>query len=65
MGPGHSPPPEDEKVLIETLWSLGEIIGVAGDGTYDSPTPKTTNTRLSTGITGVETGGNRARSLCQ
>ena len=36
-------PPKDKKILIETLRSLGEIIGVTGDGTNDNPALKTVN----------------------
>ena len=46
--------PEDKKVLVETLCSLGEIIGIMGDGMNDGPTLKTANIRFSMGIAGAE-----------
>ena len=46
--------PEDEKILVETLRSLGEIVGVTGDGINDGPALKTTNIGFSMGIAGTE-----------
>jgi Ca2+-transporting ATPase len=39
--------PEDKKVLVETLQSLGEVVGVTGDGTNDGPALKTANVGFS------------------
>ncbi|KAF9778977.1 Ca-transporting ATPase [Thelephora terrestris] len=46
--------PEDKKLLVETLRSLGEIVGVTGDGTNDGPALKTANVGFSMGIAGTE-----------
>ena len=46
--------PEDKKVLVETLRSLGEIVGVTGDGTNGGPALKTANVGFSMGIAGTE-----------
>jgi len=46
--------PEDKKVLVETLKSLGEIVAVTGDGTNDGPALKTANVGFSMGIAGTE-----------
>ena len=46
--------PEDKKVLVETLRSLGEIVGVTGDGMNDGPALKTANVGFSMGIAGTE-----------
>ncbi|KAF5371839.1 hypothetical protein D9615_009535 [Tricholomella constricta] len=46
--------PEDKKVLVETLKSIGEIVGVTGDGTNDGPALKTANVGFSMGIAGTE-----------
>jgi P-type Ca2+ transporter type 2C len=46
--------PEDKKILVETLKSLGEIVGVTGDGTNDGPTLKSANVGFSMGIAGTE-----------
>lgn len=46
--------PEDKKVLVEKLKSLGEIVGVTGDGTNDGPALKTANVGFSMGIAGTE-----------
>ena len=46
--------PEDRKILVETLRSLGEIVGVTSDGTNNSPTLKTANVGFSMGIAGTE-----------
>ncbi|KAJ3524313.1 hypothetical protein NMY22_g11051 [Coprinellus aureogranulatus] len=45
--------PEDKKIL-ETLKSIGEIVGVTGDVTNDGPALKTANVGFSTGIAGTE-----------
>jgi Ca2+-transporting ATPase len=42
--------PEDKEVLVETLRKLGEIVGVASDGTNDGPALKTANIGFSMGI---------------
>ena len=46
--------PEDKKILVETLRSLGEIVGVTGDGTNDGPALKTAHVGFSMGIAGTE-----------
>lgn len=46
--------PEDKKILVETLKSLGEVVGVTGDGTNDGPALKTANVGFSMGIAGTE-----------
>lgn len=46
--------PEDKKILVETLKSLGEIVGVTGDGTNDGPALKTAHVGFSMGIAGTE-----------
>jgi len=46
--------PEDKKVLVETLKSIGEIVGVTGDGTNDGPALKTADVGFSMGIAGTE-----------
>lgn len=46
--------PEDKKLLVETLRSLGEIVGVTGDGTNDGPALKTADVGFSMGIAGTE-----------
>jgi len=46
--------PEDKKVLVETLKSIGEVVGVTGDGTNDGPALKTANVGFSMGIAGTE-----------
>ena len=45
--------PED-KILIETLRSLGETIDVTGDGTNNGPALKTANFGFPMGIAGTE-----------
>ena len=44
--------PEDKKARVETLHSLGEIVGVTGDCTNDDPALETANVRFSMGIAG-------------
>lgn len=46
--------PEDKKILVETLKSIGEIVAVTGDGTNDGPALKTANVGFSMGIAGTE-----------
>ncbi|EGN98945.1 hypothetical protein SERLA73DRAFT_90032 [Serpula lacrymans var. lacrymans S7.3] len=46
--------PEDKKILVEKLRSLGEIVGVTGDGTNDGPALKTAHVGFSMGVTGTE-----------
>ncbi|KAH9820589.1 hypothetical protein DFH28DRAFT_1079434 [Melampsora americana] len=46
--------PEDKKILIETLRSLGEVCAVTGDGTNDGPALKASHVGFSMGITGTE-----------
>ena len=46
--------PKDKKILVETLHSLGKIIGVTGDGTDDGPALKTANVGFSTSIAGTK-----------
>ena len=46
--------PEDNKVPVETLRSLGTIVGVMGDGTSDGPALKNANVGFSMGIVGTE-----------
>ena len=46
--------PEDKKRLVDTLKHLGEVVGVTGDGTNDSPALKSANVGFSMGIAGTE-----------
>ncbi|KAG8942784.1 plasma membrane calcium [Tulasnella sp. 419] len=46
--------PEDKKILVEKLKSLGEIVGVTDDGTNEGPALKTANVSFSMGIAGTE-----------
>ncbi|KAF8954025.1 hypothetical protein BDZ97DRAFT_1766909, partial [Flammula alnicola] len=46
--------PEDKKVLVETLKSIGEVVGVTGDGTNDGPALRTANVGFSMGVAGTE-----------
>ncbi|KAG6839792.1 hypothetical protein C0991_011647 [Blastosporella zonata] len=46
--------PEDKEVLVSTLKSIGEIVGVTGDGTNDGPALKEANVGFSMGIAGTE-----------
>ncbi|KAK4050298.1 plasma membrane calcium [Microbotryomycetes sp. JL201] len=46
--------PEDKKILVEHLKSMGEVVGVTGDGTNDGPALKTANVGFSMGIAGTE-----------
>ncbi|KAF6742415.1 Ca-transporting ATPase [Ephemerocybe angulata] len=45
---------QDKKILVETLKSIGEVVGVTGDGTNDGPALKTANVGFSMGIAGTE-----------
>lgn len=46
--------PEDKKILVDRLRSIGEIVGVTGDGTNDGPALKTADVGFSMGIAGTE-----------
>lgn len=46
--------PEDKKILVEMLKSIGEVVGVTGDGTNDGPALKTAHVGFSMGIAGTE-----------
>ncbi|KAF8440336.1 Ca-transporting ATPase [Boletus edulis BED1] len=46
--------PEDKRILVEKLRSLGEIVAVTGDGTNDGPALKTAHIGFSMGIAGTE-----------
>ncbi|KAG1781576.1 Ca-transporting ATPase [Suillus placidus] len=46
--------PEDKKILVEKLRTLGEIVAVTGDGTNDGPALKTAHVGFSMGIAGTE-----------
>lgn len=46
--------PEDKKLLVETLRSLGNVVGVTGDGTNDGPALKTADVGFSMGLSGTE-----------
>ncbi|ORY32630.1 hypothetical protein BCR39DRAFT_464417 [Naematelia encephala] len=46
--------PEDKRQLVKTLKSMGEVVGVTGDGTNDGPALKLANVGFSMGIAGTE-----------
>jgi Ca2+-transporting ATPase len=46
--------PEDKQILVEGLKSMGELVGVTGDGTNDGPALKKANVGFSMGIAGTE-----------
>ena len=46
--------PEDKKILVETLRSLGEIVGVTSNSTNDGATLRTANVGFSMGMAGTE-----------
>ncbi|KAI8937277.1 hypothetical protein NX059_006484 [Plenodomus lindquistii] len=46
--------PEDKRILVQRLKTLGEIVAVTGDGTNDAPALKAANIGFSMGISGTE-----------
>lgn len=46
--------PEDKRLLVKTLKSMSEVVGVTGDGTNDGPALKLANVGFSMGIAGTE-----------
>ncbi|KAF2868451.1 hypothetical protein BDV95DRAFT_500506 [Massariosphaeria phaeospora] len=46
--------PEDKRILVQRLKSLGETVAVTGDGTNDAPALKAANIGFSMGISGTE-----------
>ncbi|UKZ57637.1 hypothetical protein TrVGV298_011497 [Trichoderma virens] len=46
--------PEDKRILVKTLRSLGEIVAVTGDGTNDAPALKAADVGFSMGLSGTE-----------
>lgn len=46
--------PEDKRVLVAKLKSMGETVAVTGDGTNDAPALKTADVGFSMGIAGTE-----------
>ena len=46
--------PEDKRVLVQKLKTIGETVAVTGDGTNDAPALKTADVGFSMGIAGTE-----------
>ncbi|KAH9889691.1 calcium-translocating P-type ATPase [Xylariomycetidae sp. FL2044] len=46
--------PEDKRILVAKLKSLGETVAVTGDGTNDAPALKTADVGFSMGVCGTE-----------
>lgn len=46
--------PEDKRILVETLRSIGEVVAVTGDGTNDASALKLADVGFSMGISGTE-----------
>ncbi|GAB1319894.1 plasma membrane calcium [Madurella fahalii] len=46
--------PEDKRLLVESLRSLGQVVAVTGDGTNDAPALKAADVGFSMGVMGTE-----------